>query len=157
MTLASSTTPVPSPPNPGWPPSTPGLRALRAADVMTCPVSAPLIPVPIKRLSGHAKLNDEVSREVPRFDQPRFSRHSRTKASSSLPMIIWASDSNARRVHKLRSSTRPLTTRGMILYKSHHQVVNQMTDGERSFKKKLEFQIALRKIDSAFEACSKQI
>lgn len=30
-----------------------------------------------------------------------------------------------------------------------------MTDGERSFKVKLEFQIALRKIDSAFEACIK--
>ena len=30
-----------------------------------------------------------------------------------------------------------------------------MTEGEKSFKDKLEFQIALRKIDSAFEACSK--
>jgi hypothetical protein len=30
-----------------------------------------------------------------------------------------------------------------------------MTDGEKSFKDKLEFQIALRKIDSAFEACSR--
>ena len=72
MTLASNTTPVPSPPNPGWPPSTPGLRALRAAGVMTCPVSAPLIPAPIKRLSGHAKLNDEVSREALRFDLTPF-------------------------------------------------------------------------------------
>ena len=32
---------------------------------------------------------------------------------------------------------------------------SQMTDGEKSFKDKLEFQIALRKIDSAFEACSR--
>lgn len=30
-----------------------------------------------------------------------------------------------------------------------------MTDGEKPFKDKLEFQIALRKIDSAFEACSR--
>jgi len=30
-----------------------------------------------------------------------------------------------------------------------------MTDREKSFKDKLEFQIALRKIDSAFEACSR--
>ena len=32
---------------------------------------------------------------------------------------------------------------------------SQMTEGEKSFKDKLEFQIALRKIDSAFEACSR--
>ena len=31
----------------------------------------------------------------------------------------------------------------------------QMADGEKSFKDKLEFKIALRKIDSAFEACSR--
>jgi hypothetical protein len=30
-----------------------------------------------------------------------------------------------------------------------------MADGEKSFKDKLEFQIALRKIESAFEACSR--
>jgi len=30
-----------------------------------------------------------------------------------------------------------------------------MADGEKSFKDKLEFKIALRKIDSAFEACSR--
>lgn len=30
-----------------------------------------------------------------------------------------------------------------------------MTDDERSFKERLEVQIALRKIDSAFEACNK--
>jgi hypothetical protein len=30
-----------------------------------------------------------------------------------------------------------------------------MADGGRSFKEKLEYQIALRKIESAFEACSK--
>jgi hypothetical protein len=30
-----------------------------------------------------------------------------------------------------------------------------MTEGEKSFKDKLEFQIALRKIDSAFEACGR--
>ena len=31
----------------------------------------------------------------------------------------------------------------------------QMTNGERSFKEKLALQIAIRKIDSVFEACSK--
>jgi len=31
----------------------------------------------------------------------------------------------------------------------------QMTTGERSFKEKLALQIAVRKIDSVFEACSK--
>jgi hypothetical protein len=30
-----------------------------------------------------------------------------------------------------------------------------MADGKKSFKDKLEFQIALRKIDSAFEACNR--
>ena len=33
---------------------------------------APLIPAPIKRLSGHAKPNDEVSSEALRFDLTPF-------------------------------------------------------------------------------------
>jgi hypothetical protein len=49
--------------------------------------------VPIKRLSDHAKLNYEVSREVLWLDLSSFSRHSRTKATSSFPMTIRASES----------------------------------------------------------------
>jgi hypothetical protein len=72
MNLASNTAPVPSTlpsrvaaiqPRPGV------LRGLWAS-VTTWPVVG-IIPAAIKRLSGHAKLNKEVSREVLRFDLVR--------------------------------------------------------------------------------------
>jgi hypothetical protein len=69
----------------------------------------------VQRFSGHAKLNNEVSREVLRFDlTPFVPPQPHQGVFIALPMIIRAS-SNARRVHRLRSSTAPLTTRGTIL------------------------------------------
>jgi hypothetical protein len=51
--------------------------------------------------------------------------------------------------------TRRGVIRRMIFCKSRLHAGLQMTTGERSFKEKLALQIAIRKIDSVFEVCSK--
>jgi hypothetical protein len=51
--------------------------------------------------------------------------------------------------------TRRGVIRRMIFCKSPLHAGLQMTTGERSFKEKLALQIAIRKIDSVFEVCSK--
>ena len=51
-----------------------------------------LVPAPIELLGGEAELDDEIAREVFRLDLARFSRQSRRRAASSLPMMIRASE-----------------------------------------------------------------
>jgi hypothetical protein len=52
-----------------------------------------LIPAPIEVLGGQAELDHEVARQVLSLDlSPRFSRQSRRRAGSSLPMMIRASE-----------------------------------------------------------------
>jgi hypothetical protein len=115
MNLASNTAPVASTPHQGVAAIHPRLACLTRCWRDDLSRVGPLIPAPIKRLSGHAKLNNEVSREVPRFDlTPFFPPQPHQGVFIALPMIIRAS-SDARRVHRLRSSTAPLTTKGTIL------------------------------------------
>jgi hypothetical protein len=116
MNLASNTAPVASTPHQGVAAIHPRLACFtrRWRDDLSRVLA---LPAPIKRLSGHAKLNNEASREVVRFDlTPFFPPQPHQGVFIALPMIIRAS-SNARRVHRLWSSTAPLTTKGRFCWR----------------------------------------
>ena len=51
-----------------------------------------LVPAPVQILGDRPKLDNEVPRRSSGSTSPRFSRHSRTRAASSLPMMIRASE-----------------------------------------------------------------
>jgi len=63
-----------------------------------------LIPAPVKVFGDGPKLDDKVPGEVLRFDLPRFSCQSRTRATSSPPMMIRASEPP---INDRRSATFP--------------------------------------------------
>jgi hypothetical protein len=50
------------------------------------------VPMPVEALSDDPKLHDEVGRQVLRLGFARFSRQRRSKAFSSPPMMIRASE-----------------------------------------------------------------
>src|SRR5262249_17266942 len=64
-----------------------------ALHVSDLPPGVALIPGAIEVLGRPSELHDEVAGQVLRFASPRFSRrHSRTRAASSLPIMIRASE-----------------------------------------------------------------
>jgi hypothetical protein len=51
-----------------------------------------LVPVPVELFRNGAELDDEVAERSGGSASPRFSRQSRSKAASSSPMMIRASE-----------------------------------------------------------------
>src|SRR5262249_10805876 len=78
-----------------------------ALDVGDASAGVALVPGAVERFRRGAKLHDEVAGNVLRLDLSRFSRHRRTRAASSEPMMIRASEPpmNARRSTNLRASS----------------------------------------------------
>ena len=50
------------------------------------------VPAPIEVLGDHSKLNDQIAGQVLRIDLAALSRHNLSSATSSLPMMIRASE-----------------------------------------------------------------
>ena len=51
-----------------------------------------LVPVPVEVLGREPELDDQIARQVFGSASPRFSRQRRSRAASSLPMMIRASE-----------------------------------------------------------------
>ena len=80
-----------------------------------------LIPTPIEVLGGQAELDHEVAPQSSGSISPRFSRRSRRRAGSSLPMMIRASEPPMK--YPRPESSGVFNTPDFIL---HHLIYNRL-------------------------------